>query len=200
MQLVSKRAELGPEYNYSWMPTVTEEGVSECWYAVCTRSNYEYKIAQDLRSKEIPHYLPGAVETRRWKDRKKELFVPLFPGYVFTRFVDTSVNRLAVLKTPGVVRFLASGSKLQAIPENEIESVQLLLSSRLRCFLHPFLPDGCRVRVRSGALAGLEGRMVRYRGTSRLVISINALSQSVATELDAADVEAIQDPGFRVRY
>jgi transcription antitermination factor NusG len=200
MTNVSERAELCPNDNYFYLQGPNGVAVSDGWYAACTRSNYEYKIAQDVRSKGISHYLPGTVETRQWKDRRKELFVPLFPGYVFTRFADNSVNRLSVLKTPGVVRFLAVGSSLQAIPDHEIEAVRMLLASRRHCFPHPFLRDGCWVRVRRGALAGLEGTLIRHRGSSRLVISIDALSQSVATELDAADVEPIHNSRLHTRF
>ena len=122
------------------------------------------------------------------------MFAPLFPGYIFTRFANTAVNRLNVLKTPGVVRFLALGDVLEAVPDDEIESVRRLCSSRVSCFAHPFLSEGAWVRVRRGALVGLEGRLVRYRNSVRLVVSIDVLSRSVATELDAADVEPIPGP------
>lgn len=198
MQNVRKRAELSPSETYSWVPE-TSEGIEGRWYAVRTRSNYEYKIAEDLRSKAIHHYIPGAIQTKQWKDRRKQMFVPLFPGYVFTRFTDTPLNRLNVLKTNGVVRFLGCGLNLEDIPDQQIESLRRLLSSRALCFSHPFLYDGCWVRVRRGPLAGLEGTLVRHCSSSRLVISINALSRSVATELDSADVEQIQPPRLHAK-
>jgi hypothetical protein len=45
--------------------------------------------------------------------------------------------------------------------------------------------------VKSGALRGLEGFLVRKKGETRLVISVNLLERSVAAEVDASMVEKV---------
>ena len=162
------------------------------WYAVHTRSKCEHSVAGELTAKGVECYLPAMRNFHRWKDRKKEISVPLFPGYVFTRIVDDSVNRLQVLRTHGTVRILGHGTEIEPVSDFEIESLKRLLESRTACFAHPFLREGAWVRVKYGPLQGVEGLLVRIKNSSRLVLSVQMLAQSVATEIDATDVEVIK--------
>jgi transcription antitermination factor NusG len=165
-------------------------GITPCWYAVQTRSNFEKVVHSELLAKNVECYLPLLSETRQWKDRKKQIEYPVFPGYVFARFGDEPDVRLRVLRSYGAVRILGSAASIEAIPEPEIENVRQLLASGARAFLHPFLREGMRVRVRRGPLRGIEGLLVRFRNQDRLVLSVDLLSRSVATEINTRDVEA----------
>jgi transcription antitermination factor NusG len=164
------------------------------WYAVHTRSKCEQSVAGELVAKGVECYLPAMRSMHRWKDRKKEISVPLFPGYVFTRIADNSPSRLQVLRTSGTVRILGFGTEIEPVPDFEIESIKRLLESPAACFAHPFLREGSWVRVNHGPLEGVEGLLTRIKNSSRLVLSVQMLAQSVATEIDAADVEVIK-PG-----
>ena len=164
------------------------------WYAIHTRSNFEKRVADELSAKGIENYLASYEEMHQWKDRKQKVDLPLFPGYVFTRFYDCPEARIAVLRTAGVVRILGQSSGIEAVPEHELETVRSILRSKLPCYAHPFLREGSWVRVRRGALRGMEGLLVRVKNQTRLVVSISLLSQSVAAEVDAGDVEPIQKP------
>jgi transcription antitermination factor NusG len=170
------------------------------WYAVQTRSNFEKVVHEELLAKDVECYLPLLSETRQWKDRKKEIEYPVFSGYVFARFTDEPDVRLRVLRSYGAVRILGSATGIEAIPEPEIENVRRLLASGARAFLHPFLREGMKVRVRRGPLRGIEGLLVRFRNQDRLVLSIDLLSRSVATEVDARDVEAGQQRSLEPRF
>lgn len=162
------------------------------WYAVYTRSNFEKRVAAELAAKPVENYLPVVQEWHQWKDRKKLVEVPVFPGYVFARFADSTRNRLQVLHTAGTVRILGQREQIEPIPDREIESVQRLLQANVPCFAHPFLREGAWVRVKRGALQDLEGLLVRVKSKTRLVLSITLLSQAVATEIDISDVEVIR--------
>ena len=162
------------------------------WYAVHTRSNFEKRIASELLAKKIENYLPLIREVHQWKDRKKLVELPVFPGYVFVRFADSSKKRLEILKTAGTVRILGQGERIEAVPDPEIESIQHLLKSNVPCFAHPFLREGAWVRVKRGPLKDLEGLLVRMKSNTRLVLSVTLLSQSVATEIDVSDVEVLR--------
>ena len=161
------------------------------WYAVYSRSNFERKLAGTLESKGVECFLPAIQEKHRWKDRKKTIEVPVFPGYVFVRIPNNVDHRLRILQTEGAIRILGHSGSIEPIPESEVESVRILMTSGLRIFGHVFLREGARVRVRSGPLRDVEGVLIRFKNQDRLVLSVNLLAQSIAVEIDIADVEAV---------
>jgi transcription antitermination factor NusG len=161
------------------------------WYAVHTRSNFEVRVADQLSAKNIENYLPAYEEMHQWQDRKRKVLVPLFPGYVFVRVGHTQA-RLPLLQTSGVVRIVGQGGKAEPVSDHEVEAIRNVLKSNTRCFAHPFLREGAWVRVKRGPLKGVEGFLVRLKKQSRLVISVNVLSKSVATEVDSSDVELVR--------
>lgn len=169
------------------------------WYAVHTRSNFEKIVARELVLKGLEQYVPTVREVHRWKDRKKVVEVPVFPGYVFFRTNDCERARLQVLRTGGTVRILGRASGMEAIPDVEIESIRTLLESRLPFQVHPLLREGALVRVKWGPLQGVEGLLARIKNERRLVISVQMLSQSVSTEIDIADIEVLRPPARGAR-
>ena len=159
---------------------------SPAWYAAYTCARHEKRIAQQLEERGIEHFLPLYRSVRRWKDRKKELELVLFPSYVFIRIDLTT--RLQVLQLPGVVRFVAFNGQPAVLPGTDIEALRHGLSHNVVAEHHPFLNVGRRVKVVYGPLSGAEGILVRRKNESRLVISIEAIMRSVAVEVDEADV------------
>lgn len=158
------------------------------WYALYTCPRHEKRVAQQIEQRHISCFLPLYRSVRRWKDRRKELELALFPGYVFVRIAPQ--NRLHVLKVPGVVRLVTFNGLPSALPESEIESLRRGLAGHVRMTPHPYLQVGRRVRVRSGPLAGLEGILRRRKEGLRLVVSIEMLARAVAVEVDEADVDS----------
>ena len=74
------------------------------WFAVWTRSRHEQVVREQLEQKNIDAFLPTMPRWSRWKDRKKKIDWPLFPGYCFAHFDPT--NTLPVLKCTGVVNIV----------------------------------------------------------------------------------------------
>jgi transcription antitermination factor NusG len=169
------------------------------WYAVRTRSNCEKKVSSLLVEKGIEHFLPTFREVHQWKDRKKVVESPLFPGYLFTRILDSREARVSVLSSDGVVTILGNGDKIEQVPENEIEAVRTLLDCNTSYQAHPLRREGAWVRVKRGPLKNLEGLLVRVKTQTRLVLSITLLSQSVSTEIDASDVQFLRSTSEQVR-
>jgi len=159
------------------------------WYAAYTYTNHEKRVAVELGAREVEHFLPLYSSVRRWKDRRVNLDLPLFPGYVFVRLALS--ERLRVVQIPSVVRLVGFGGLPTALPDTEMEIMRSGLSGRLRAEPHPFLTEGRRVRVRSGPLAGMRGIVLRRKGKARFVISVELIMRSMAVEMDEADLEAV---------
>lgn len=160
------------------------------WYAVQTRPNHEKKVAAELHEKRINIYLPLITQVHHWSDRRKLVQVPLFPGYVFVRTRLDGRARLAVLNTWGALSFVGTQRDALPIPESQMEDIRTLLTTKVSLSLYPFLKVGQRVRVRGGALDGVEGILVT-NGQRRLVISVESIHRSLSITIEGYDVEPI---------
>jgi transcription antitermination factor NusG len=164
-------------------------GTSFPWYALHTNYQHEKVVARILAQKGFDIFLPLYDVAHRWKDRTKQLSLPLFPCYVFIQ--GGLDRRLQVLNTPGVFGFVGWAGRAAPIPEDEIEAVLRMIESSLKVEPHPFLKCGDWVRVKSGPLQGIEGILLRKKNLFRLVLSVEMLQKSVAVEVDATAVESV---------
>ncbi len=162
------------------------------WWALYTRHQHEKAVAEMLVAKGFDIFLPLYESTRRWKDRRKVISLPLFPCYVFVR--GGLDRRLHVVTTPGVHMVLRRGDQVAIVPDQEIEAIQRAVAGSLQVEPVPFLKCGTRVRVVRGALEGVEGILIRKKNLWRLVLSVDMLAQSVAVEVQASDVEPCATP------
>lgn len=158
------------------------------WYAVWTRSRHEQVVRDQLQRKGLEAFLPTITRWSRWKDRKKQIDWPLFPGYCFARF--DAAERLPVLKCTGVVNIVSFDGDIVAIPEHEIESIRRLVESDLQFDPCPLIREGMMVEVTYGPLKGVVGRLVRKGAHARLVLAVDLIGQAVSVEVDASDVRA----------
>jgi len=173
------------------MPVIEHSGVRVTpeapWWALYTRHQHEKSVAEMLTLKGFDVFLPLYESTRRWKDRKKLLSLPLFPCYVFVR--GGLDRKLQVVTTPGIHMILYRGDRVATIPDQEIEAIQRAVHGSYRMEPHPFLKCGMRVRVIRGSLEGVQGILLRKKNQCRLILSVDMLAQSVAVEVNAWDVE-----------
>ena len=158
------------------------------WYAVWTRSRHEQVVREQLANKQFDVFLPTITRWSRWKDRKKKVDWPLFPGYCFVRF--NGAERLPVLKCTGVVNIVSFEGKPAAIPPIELDSIRVLVGSELQFDPCPLIHEGQMVEVIHGPLKGVIGRLIRKGSHARLVLSVDLIGQAVSVEVDAADVRA----------
>jgi transcription antitermination factor NusG len=161
------------------------------WFAVQTRARHEKIIAQRLRDKGVMTFLPLVREVHGWSDRRKTVELPLFSCYLFTRIPPKNEERLRVLVVDGVLRFVGLCGQGIPIPEEQIEAVRRLVEEELPFCSHPFLKIGQRVRIRSGALDGVEGILVARSGERTLVVSVDAIERSLAVRIEGYDVEPV---------
>jgi transcription antitermination factor NusG len=159
------------------------------WHALYTHHQHEKLLQQILVEKGFETFLPLYSVTHRWKDRVQRLSVPLFPSYVFIH--GGLDRRLDLVTTTGFHSIVANGERPGTILQQEIDAIRQLIETKLQVEPHPFLKVGDRVRVKSGPLSGFEGILVRKKNHCRLVLSVELLQKSVATEVDASTVERV---------
>jgi transcription antitermination factor NusG len=157
------------------------------WYAVYLHPRREAMVAKHLAFRAVEYYLPTYQAVHTWKNRcTKHLELPLFPGYLFVRICNQ--QRVAVLSVPGVVQLVGQLGKATPLSDSEMDTLRLGLSAR-KPQPHAPLSEGERVRIRSGALAGLEGTLQRGADGPRVVISLDIIAQGASVEVDWSELE-----------
>ena len=159
------------------------------WYALRTRSRHEKLVRDQLATKGIEPLLPIVKRLSQWKDRKKEIEMPLFSGYCFVRFGQE--EKLPVQKVAGVVEIVGSGSRPEPIPDDEIEALKRLMISVLPYDPHPYLHEGMMVEVVRGPLQGVQGILLRKEKRHRLILGIRLIQQAAAVEIDVNNVAPV---------
>ena len=158
------------------------------WFAIWTRSRHEQVVREQLERKHVETFLPTITRWSRWKDRRKKIAWPLFPGYCFARF--DCASRLRILRCTGVVNIVSFDGAPAPIPPHQLDSIRRLVDIDLRYDPCPLIHEGMMVEVVHGPLRGVIGRLVRKGSHARLVLSVYLIGQAVSVEVDAADVKA----------
>jgi transcription antitermination factor NusG len=161
------------------------------WFAVQTRPRHEKKVDAELREKGIRSFLPLHRERRRWSDRYQWIELPMFSQYLFVQLPPTGELRVRVLQTAGILQFVGATGRGTAIPNEQIESLHTIVAQRIPTTVHEFLRVGEKVRIRGGALEGIEGILSEIRNDKSLVVSVDLIQKSVAIRIDGFEVESI---------
>ncbi len=166
-------------------------GQDRHWYAIYTRPRFEKKIHADLQNKDLHSFLPLHTVTRVWSDRIKKIEEPLFPSYIFVH-ADRR-ERYFALQSNGVVRMVGFNGQPVRIPDGEMDNIHKVLKYGYNPEPHRYLKYGDEVEIVSGPLQGLRGFFQEERGQSRLAVSVHAIQQSMAIEVERGLVKKIKD-------
>ncbi|HET6144567.1 MAG TPA: UpxY family transcription antiterminator [Candidatus Acidoferrales bacterium] len=161
------------------------------WFAIRTRPRHEKAVVKQFEMSRVESFLPLCTEVRSWSDRRKEVDLPLFPGYVFVRFSNSSYMRLRVFQARGVIGFVGPNNRATAIPAKQIEALRSLVDAQVELRPHSYLNVGQRIRIQNGALQGMEGVLVRVASDESLVVSVDLIHKSVAIRLEGYDVTSL---------
>ncbi|MBN1393558.1 MAG: antitermination protein NusG [Pirellulales bacterium] len=178
MPILKEEPSLYPETLLDRLPG---ESPDRRWYAVYTKARQEKALARELLKHDVPFYLPliKKINVSRGGRRRASL-APLFAGYLFLFGAES--ERIKALTTNRVSRVLAAED-----PERllfDLRQLRQLIAADAPLTIERRLSAGRPVRVRRGAFAGLEGTVVKRRGETRLLISVDFLQQGASVEID----------------
>jgi transcription antitermination factor NusG len=171
---------------------VNFNGNDRRWCAVQVKPRHEALVSASLRSRGYEEFLPVYRTARQWSDRRKEIQVPLFTGYVFCK-IDLRIP-WALVSTPGVIRIVGTRKEIAVISDSEIEAIRVVGNSGKKTQPCAYVAKGSNVRIASGALAGVEGTVVGYKNRQRLVLSVDLIQSSISVELDDSDMSLLCYP------
>ena len=157
------------------------------WRVLYARPRYEKKIHAKLVEYNIASFLPLRDELRQWSDRKKLVSVPLFSGYIFVQVNER--ERITALEMDGAMKYVGFGGKIAIVPAETIESLKIAVTRPREVRVEDTsLKLGQKVLVRHGPFSGMRGRLVQFRGSTRVAIAVDVINQIVSVEVQLADL------------
>jgi len=165
---------------------------SPAWYAIKVKSNHERTVARSVAELGFEEFLPLYRAKRQWCDRVKELELPLFPGYIFSRFEPG--DRLTLTSIPGVLRMVTTAGRLARVEDDEVDAIRTTVNSGLFVLPWEFVHVGQKVRIERGPLRGMSGILVRARGVDQVILSVTMLQRSIAVQVARDWVTPVDHP------
>lgn len=161
------------------------------WWCLHTKPRQEKAAARDLRAQKIAYYLPQVVhEDRTPQGRKTRSVIPLFTSYLF--LLADERERLLALKGNRLVRVIDVPD--QSTLNHDLRQINQMLASGLAVVPEPTVPVGARVRILSGPLSGIEGRVIRRGKRDQFVALVHFLGSGATVDLEDWQVEQLPDP------
>jgi transcription antitermination factor NusG len=186
MPIRRKEAELYPDDLFNSL-------ADESWRIAHVRSRQEKLLARLLHQEGIPFYLPQVEHRVRRNDRDVVSFLPLFPGYVFIRSLHRAER---LVRSNSIVRFIDVDDQEKLTMElRQIRSLQEAGASLTAG--PPALVSGDAVTIRDGVFRDYFGRVLREKGTLRLVVSVSILNRAVVVEFPRDLLTPLARAGFR---
>jgi len=165
------------------MPAAENDDVTR-WFAVYTAPKHEKRVAENIMTRNLEAFLPLYRASRHWKKRPPvTLELPLFPSYLFVRAAYR--ERGQILSSPGVLSIVGNGRHAVSIPDREIDALRSGIE-QYHTEPHSYIAVGEKVNIISGPFAGFTGTLLRHRTGDRVVLTIDAIMQGVAVEIDSS--------------
>ena len=175
----------------NYIPKDVDRRKVPLWYVLYVRSRFEKKVAKELEERKIEYFLPLIPKLRYWKDRRKIVAMPLFPGYIFVHI--KLADEVNVVSIDGVAWLISFLNKPVPIPESQITDVKKLLIYPERVENIDYIKDGCMVEIIYGPFIGIQGKLVEHRGKRRLVVGIDLINQALSVEVEMDQVKMIRN-------
>lgn len=166
------------------------------WYACRTAPRTEKKAARLLEGAGFECYLPLVEQERQWSDRKKVVAEPLFASYIFSRFPLSELG--AVLRQPTINSVARPSGYPTPIRDEVMASVKSMVAGVNETGIAPtaedYLVTGDAVAVEDGPFQGMKGVLMEERGSSRVVVHIDALRHASGVEVARSSLRRLKTP------
>jgi transcription antitermination factor NusG len=156
------------------------ETVPPEWWLVHIKPRQEKKFAEEMLSCKVAHYLPVTYCKAISRGRSRYAWLPLFPGYVFLNC--DAEGRLAALKTNRTVAIQPVTNP--ALLKRQLATLADLIAQGIPLRVEEKVAPGREVEVKTGALKGKRGIVIRRGGQTRLFIAIAEILGGVSLELE----------------
>lgn len=160
------------------------------WWCLHTKPRQEKAVARDLRARAVAYFLPQvAREDRTPQGRKTRSILPLFTSYLF--LLGDDGERVEALRGNRLANILDVPN--QADLAHDLRQIHQMIASGLPIVPEPTLPVGSHVRIKSGPLAGIEGKVIKRGNGDQFVAIVQFLGRGAAVDLEDWQVEPLDE-------
>ncbi|MCF7796652.1 MAG: UpxY family transcription antiterminator [Lentisphaeria bacterium] len=160
------------------------------WHAFYVQARHEKKVDERLKNKGIEVFTPMVTRIKQWSDRKKSVQEPLIRGYTFCKIALK--DRMPVLETVGVINILRFAGNWAPIPEEQIETLQIMIDHPETLQPENYVKVGEYVRVISGPFTGARGIVQRIAGADRLILALDKIQLAFSVEVNRNDIKVLR--------
>ncbi len=161
------------------------------WYALRTKSRCESKAYMELKSRGIESFLPLHLQLKQWSDRLKWVQEPLIRSYIFVKISEKQFDHARF--TPHISGFVRFGLLPEAIPSEQIEALQYMISECYPMEVLDKLPEpGEEVEIIFGSMNGIRGKMIKSKGKSKVLIRIDSVDNAILVDLPAHTIRKVK--------
>ena len=170
--------------------------VERFWHAIYVKSRAEKKVLMQLEDIGVTAYLPMITQVKQWSDRRKKVQEPLFRSYVFV--YSNEKEYIPILNVFGVVRFVTFEHKAVVVPENQIIAIKKFVEEyeqgeEFKMMNNEDLKEGQMVRIITGPMKGLVGRLDTIENKRHLIVFIDVVGQFIPVHISRAKVEPVYE-------
>jgi transcription antitermination factor NusG len=157
------------------------------WFVAHTRPRREKKLQEYCEREGVAATLPCYKAVHRYRGKTVTFLKPLFPGYLFLRLAAEQKQR--IYQSDYLANLLVVND--QALFIRQLDEILQALDTDLEIRLAPQIGQGCKVRVKSGALRGMDGWVEERYGMTTVLLRLDFIGQAAAVKLQADELELI---------
>ena len=158
------------------------------WRVAHTRSRCEKVLAWELLHYGIGYFLPLIDKIALTGGKKRRVFLPLFPSYIF--FCGNEEDRYKAMTTNRLCQTIEVIDQKKLI--RELSAIEKALVERAILHPYPHVVKGQRCRIVAGVFKGLEGVVVERGEMAKILLKVSILGQAAMMEIEADLLEPIE--------
>ena len=167
---------------------VTPCPISRNWFVLHVKPRTEKKVMLYLARYGCFRYLPLVLKVTKVQRRKVRRFVPVFPGYVFSRM--SPEERIEMLRTNLIVNTISVTRPREMI--HQLRQVEHAARHSPEIRRTQLFKAGDYVRVTSGPMRGTEGYVRREGSCATICLNVEILGVAVELSVSPDDLEKIE--------
>ena len=160
------------------------------WALIYTKPRHEKKVFGQLTEMGLNSFLPLTQKIRTWRNQKKYVNEPMFPGYVFIK-VNKPEDYYKSLECYGSLYYVKFGKEIAKVNNETIDKLKIIVEEKLDVEVSDtrFSP-GQIVEIKKGVFLGVHCEVVNHKNMDTILVRIPLLNRNVLAHISQDFIES----------